>query len=437
MISKPIKPMRITFIILTIIFICGFTNQKTEIEIPEDDWNQAKAAFNELNEALKNENGQLWNHSLNGPLMLVNRVTRTIITNESSDGLVKRESLFIGQLPENIIIANTAFEWNGKRWTMVALPLPDTKEERLDLLIHESFHRIQPEIGFDSLHQIQNIHLDLKDGRIYLKLELEALKKALQSDKPDIQIKNALLFRKYRHHLFPESKNSENSLEINEGIAEYTGSILSQREDSKLKEHYISRIDGLYSVPTFVRSFAYFTIPVYGYFMQKKDPKWNLSITKGSNLTDFISEFWNVNQRKLSKEDILKIGKEYNIDSIIKTETQREIKNEELKSNYRKTFLSDSIVEIDLKNISIGFDPTNLMPLDSLGTVYPNLRLTDNWGVLKVDSCGALISPQWNKVSITYPLLINDTLVIGRGWELKLNNSWKLEKIGSKYKVTK
>ncbi|MBN2665830.1 MAG: hypothetical protein JXR67_04925 [Bacteroidales bacterium] len=82
----------------------------------------------------------------------------------------------MGKLPENINIANTAFDWNGKRWTIVALPLPEEKEELLNLLIHESYHRIQPDQGFVSLNEIQSIHLDSKNGRIYLKLEFEAYK---------------------------------------------------------------------------------------------------------------------------------------------------------------------------------------------------------------------------------------------------------------------
>ena len=260
-----------TLIILTIIFLFGCNNGKKKIEIPESDWSQSITAFKELQETLCDEKGKTWNHTLEGPLILVNRETRTIIANESDNSgeLVKRKNLYIGKLPENIIIANTAFDWNGKRWTMVTLPLPETKEERLNLLIHESYHRIQPTIGFESLNEIQSVHLDSKNGRIYLKLELAALKKALGSNDPEIHIKNALLFRQYRYQIFPEAKKAENSLEINEGLAEYTGSILSQRKESDLKKHYISSIEWFYSMPTFVRSFPYFTIPVYGYLCKK------------------------------------------------------------------------------------------------------------------------------------------------------------------------
>lgn len=431
--------MKITFIALTFVLFYGCSNNVKNIEISKTDWNQAKAAFGELNEILKNENGQLWNHSLEGPLMLVNRETRTIIANESNKagGLTKRENLFVGILPENTNIANTAFDWNGNRWTMVVLPLPETKEERLNLLIHESYHRIQPELGFESINEIQSIHLDSKNGRIYLKLELEALKKALSSNEPQRHIKNALLFRHYRYQNFPEAKQAENSLEIMEGLAEYTGSVLSQRKESDMKEHYISQIDWFYTMPTFVRSFSYFTIPVYGYFMQKTDKSWNLQIKRDDNLTDFISGFWNVEYQELTYEDILQLGMAYGIASIIENETQREIEKEELKSKYKQIFLSDSITEIGLENMNIEFNPSNIMPLDSFGTVYPNLRITDNWGILEVDSCGALMSPEWNKITISYPELITDSLILGSGWKLKLYKSWKLDLMGNKYIMTR
>lgn len=224
---------------------------------------------------------------------------------------------------------------------------------------------------------------------------------------------------------------------INEGLAEYTGSILSQREESDLSKHYISKIDWFYTMPTYVRSFAYFTIPVYGFFMKKKDNDWNLQLTKNTNLTDFMINFWNVEFPALTNSYILQLGKEYGIDSIIEGETRREVEIEALKCKYRKIFLSDSIVEIGLENMKIGFNPSNILPLDSFGTVYPNLRITDNWGILEVDSCGALVSPEWNKVTISYPELVTDTFISGKGWRLKLDKNRKLELINKKYIVTK
>jgi len=431
--------MRITIIFLTIILLYGCNSNVKNNEISEKDWNEAKIAFNELNETLKKEKGELWNHSLEGPLMLVNRQTRIIIANENdkSGELEEQENLFVGKLPENINIANTAFDWNGKRWTMVALPLPKTKVERLNLLIHESFHSIQPAVGFNNLTEIQSKHLDSKNGRVYLKLELEALKAALNENEPEVHLKNALLFRQYRHQIFTDAKKAENSLEINEGLAEYTGSILSQRSDSELKSHYANQIDYFYSMPTFVRSFAYFTIPVYGYFMQKTDNEWNQKITNETNLTDFIRRFWNIEFSQVTKKEIIELGSQYALSSIMEFENKRELRIEALKNKYKKTFLSDSVVEIGLENMHIGFNPSNIMPLDAHGTVYPNLRITDNWGILKVDSCGALMSPDWKKVTISNTETITDSVISGCGWKLTLDKTYELELIENKFIITK
>jgi hypothetical protein len=320
---------------------------------------------------------------------------------------------------------------------MHTLPLAESKKERLSNLIHESFHRIQPLIGFDSLYEIQSVHLDTKEGRIFLKLELEALKKALISEKPESHLENALLFRQYRYQLFPDAKISENSLEINEGLAEYTGTLLSGGSKNELQKYMISRIDWFYKAPTFVRSFAYFTIPVYGYFMQQSNDKWNLKINKKSNLTDFILEFFDVKRTKLSIEGMMKIGKSYKIDSIIKFEQNRESTRLEQIKKYRAQFLGNNILKIRLENMNIAFSPGNLVPLDSFGTVYPFLRITDNWGVLEVDSCGALVSSDYKYVTISYPEIITDTLIRGKGWKLKLYKNWKIEKENREYIITK
>jgi hypothetical protein len=431
--------MKTILFILLVLFFGGCNNLGKKVELSDADRKMAENAFNELNEVLKSEKGQFWNHSLESPLMLVNRETRTLIANENDveNSFIQHGNLFVDKLPETMNIANTAISWNGKRWTMVALPLPETKAERLNLLIHESFHNIQPAIGFDSLYEIQNVHFDRLEGRIYLKLELEALKKALISGEPLQHIKNALLFRYYRYHLFPEAKEAENSLEINEGLAEYTGSLLSGRSDTDLKMYYINQIEWFYTLPTFVRSFAYFTLPVYGYFMQQSNKQWNLQLTKETNLSDFIADFFGVTFTGLNEETVLVAGKNYGMGLIVENETIREAKKEEQLQKYKEVFLGDSLLVIALQKMEIGFNPSNIVPLDSLGTVYPTLRISDAWGILEVDSCGALINPQWSKVCVSYPQHISDTLISGLGWKLKLTSSWKLEKADGGFGLVK
>jgi len=431
--------MKISLFIIAIGFLFEIYNCKPVNDLNKNELNHVTLAYAELTKALESENGKTWNYSLQGPIMFVNRDTRTIIANQgdSAGELIAKGNFYIGKLPENINIANTSIEWNGIRWTMIGLPLPETKEERLNLLIHESFHRIQPMVGFDARIELPNKHLETKNGRIFLKLELEALKRALQSDKPDVHIQKALKFRKYRDQLFPDARESENSLELNEGLAEYTGSILSQRSDTDLKEHYISKIDWFSNLPSFYRSFPYATTAIYGYFLDKTNKKWNISIDKDSNITDILNKSWGISNDEISYVEIEKLGKDYNMESIVNEETQKETAKEEINNKYRSIFLSSQRLEINLENISIGFNPSNIMALDSLGTVYPNLRITDNWGILEVDSCGALISPEWNKVTISNPEFISDTLISGKGWRLKLDHQFKINRVNDGYSVMK
>lgn len=419
---------------------CNSTINKT-VEISENEIAEYETIFTDLEKYLTIENGKLWNHQLYGPLLFINPENRTVIANEKDNQgiLTKTGELYTGALPNEINIANTAFDWNGKRWTMVILPLPQDYNKRLNLLTHELFHRIQPEIGFANLHQKLCSHLDDIEGRVYLKLELEALKMALVTDNVAQQnnhIKNAVFFRKYRHQLFPSAEENESLLELNEGLAEYTGSILSDRNNKELKTHYINAIERLYANPTFVSSFAYRTIPVYGYFMKQNNETWNLDITKNTNLTDYISDFFGVSIPINLKDSVYQIRDDYNFNDIYDFETRRADKQKEVIALLDKKFQENPILTIPLENMNIGFNPSNLIPYRELGTVYPNLRITDTWGILTVDK-GALVDKNWGHVIVSEPIKTDNNIIEGDGWKLELDNNWEVVKIEENYMLKK
>ena len=94
----------------------------------------------------------------------------------------------------------------AKNWAMIMLPLSENKKRPDKLTGARTFPQSSiPALGFTQNNKESN-HLDQKDGRIYLRLELEALTKAILSDSKKEQkehLTNALIFRKYRHTLFP------------------------------------------------------------------------------------------------------------------------------------------------------------------------------------------------------------------------------------------
>lgn len=312
---------------------------------------------------------------------------------------------------------------------MIMLPLPENKQKRIGLLAHESFHRIQPLLGFE-LNNTENNHLDQRDGRMYLRLELEALKKAIQSVS-DNELKEhltrALSFRKYRHNLYDGSALSENLLELNEGMAEFTGVIVSNRNKRETAKFLTDGINGFFNNPTFVRSFAYHTIPVYGYLLYDKDKNWNKNITAKTDLTDYFVKAFKISissdlENAVKKESLL-----YNGSSIAKEEGIREEKKKKRIAEYKSQFIEQSHFEIKFEKMNVSFDPRNIIPVEDKGTVYPVIRVTDKWGVLTVEK-GALMSPNWDKISITNPNQAEDKKISGEGWTLELVDGYMIKK---------
>ncbi len=370
----------------------------------------------------------LWNIDLYGPILLVDPNTRIVYSNfPDSAGILKPDGeIFSGTLPNNINFANTALYWSGKSWAMIMLPLPENKLERLDLLSHELFHRSQPALGF-KMSNPANSHLDQKEGRVYLRLELEALRQALiAKSKSEINrnLTNAVYFRNHRYSVYKDAKASENSLELNEGLASYTGIFMSGRDNNQLEEYFENKITAFQNYPTFVRSFAYLTTPLYGILLSRSDKYWNRQTDSNTNLTDFFIKSFNLKIPDTIGEEIMN---QYGLPGINTSENKREERIKQLILEYKAKFIEQPHLEIRFEKMSVSFDPRNIMPIEGFGTVYPTLRVSDNWGILTVTD-GALLGTNWDKITVSEPTLISKDKVAGKGWTIDLNSGYIVEK---------
>ena len=86
--------------------------------------------------------------------------------------------------------------------------------------------------------------------------------------------------------------------------------------------------------------------------------------------------------------------------------------------------------------MNISFDPRNITPLENFGTVYPTMRITDNWGILTVNN-GALLDSNWGNVIVSTPTEIGNEIVKGNGWTLELKENWIVEKTEGKFLLKK
>ncbi|NML37805.1 hypothetical protein HHL17_11425 [Chitinophaga sp. G-6-1-13] len=392
---------------------------------------QAQRTFQEAAAATKKQQ-RLWGIDLYGPMLLVNPATREVYANmpDSSGKLQKQGTIYTGKLPSKINTANTSLYWEGRSWAMVQLPLPADKDERINLIAHELFHRSQPTLHF-KLSDPTNNHLDKKDGRIYLRLELAALQQALAATSPEVRqqhLLHAMTFRHYRYELYPGADTTENALELNEGIAEYTGMMVCNRDKAAALKHFDKNLyDFLHYYPTFVRSFAYQTIPMYGYMLSQAKPGWNRQLNSQSNLTPLIVQAFKLSIPADVKTAATNYAREYNGDAVALEEAAREKKIQEQIAAYTQLFIKQAHTELRFVKMNISFNPSNIVPIDGYGTVYPTMRISDAWGILTVTE-GALMSAQWDKVIVGLPQNVTDQLVTGQGWKLELNKGYNLEK---------
>lgn len=108
----------------------------------------ASKCFAEAKSLCQTDHGQLWGVSLCGPIMFVDPQIRFIVANQAdAKGVLKPDDgAFVGFLPADQNMANTALEWSGVHWTQMLWPLPEQSRERDTLIAHELFHRIQDQL---------------------------------------------------------------------------------------------------------------------------------------------------------------------------------------------------------------------------------------------------------------------------------------------------
>ena len=400
----------------------------------------AASYFKEAEIACKGQ--KLWDEKLYGPMLFVDGQSRVTYSNQpDSAGTFKQEGeIFKGVLPKDVTIANTSINWQGKSWSVILWPLPADRDERLNLMIHESFHRIQQGLGLP-LNSPTAGHLGTLYGRIYFLLELQALKAALSEPVNERRkdLENALLFRKKRQQLFPGTFNNERLLEMNEGLAEYTGVLLGRQRDSILP-HLYKEIDHAGEHKSLIRSFPYITGPVYGYLLYEKSPAWTLKIDSSADFPALVSAYYQVKMPEESPDDEINSAvNQYRGKSIINSEKLKEAAHLKLVKQYLDVFTRKPVLAIRLEKMNISFNPNNLFDLGKYGTVYPTCTIRDNWGQLEVSGYGMLMK-DWMVISLPMAGVspVTDHVAAGKGWKLMLNDNWKIVKVDAlHYKLTK
>ena len=418
------RTLNLLVVVALLAILPSFQNRALA-QSPPVDTTLAVQYFQEAKALCSRDDGKLWGVLLCAPMIFVDSKTRKVIANQADkEGILTKDGVvFVGQFPAKVTIANTATEWAGVKWTMILFPLPEDKYRRAKLMAHELWHRIQNDIGFPSSGAANN-HLDSFEGRVWLQLEWRALAAALTSKGKQRRqaIADALLFRAYRRALFPNAAVEEREMEMHEGLAEYTGIRLSGSPnvnqfvvDTDLKEAANRQ--------TFVRSFAYASGPAYGILLDEANAAWRRNLKKEDDLGRLLQKRFSIVLPLNTKQVAVLRAKSYDGDKLQAFETERENTRQKLLAEYRAKLIDGAVLIVPILKMSMQMNPGTLVPLEPVGTVYPDIRIVDAWGILTVTK-GALIKSDFSRIYVSAPGSLSALPIQGDGWTLELNAGW-------------
>ena len=388
------------YYVVLVLILCVSCSQSNS-----NSMEKAAPCFENLKKVSDADKGKLWGKTLYGPTMFVDVQTRNLVANQQNkeNTFTQKGNLYFGQLPEDIIIANTSISYCGEDWTCVIWDGSRDLLTSTQLLIHESLHRIQDEIGLPSCGS-SNQHLDETEGELLLKLELGILKDLLQNDSKDLTegLRDAMTVRKYRQTMFPNG--NENQFECHEGMAEYTAFKLLplDNDNEAIRKGLVAAaiakgMDG----SGFGNSFAYLTGPAYGLLIDEMIPDWRNGIRSGKTIPDVISTEIAIPDT-VDNAEIERLSARYNLTEYLNKERSRLEARDKEDAELRDRFSESKWLVIPNDNINFGFNPSErLVAYDTIGVICNTMQLRGSFGTLEVGN-GIMRTHNWSSFIIPY-----------------------------------
>lgn len=385
------------------------------------DYRRERTAAAELEQMCKADGGRLWGLSLCGPFIVVDPQTRAAWANQDGPGGVLHPGGggWIGVLPADVPLANTAVEWGGARWTMVT-SVPQDRTERRVLLAHEAWHRIQPDLGLAARNP-DNAHLESERGRYLLRLELRALRAAMQGQGEVrwVAARDALQFRTQRLKHDPAAAADEAALDRNEGLAAYTGVKIGAAEEAHA---YAARTLGHYdSREAYSRSYAYASGPAYGLLLDERVPAWRKMLGEVAP-ADLLARALGVEAgpRALAEAG----GRHDPAGQVAAAESERAKTQLALLAELRARYGARNrrlVLPVD-GAITFEFDPQRVTPVEGLGKHFGVFSARGAWGSLQAQD-GALVAPAFSQIILAEPAADG---LSGPGWTLTLAPGYRI-----------
>ena len=365
--------------------------------------------FGHVEKLCNKDNGKLWGVNLYSPVLGVDSL-RNIVSNVSDAPKT---------FPADKPVANSTTELDGKRWTMVLWPLSGDLMHQSIVLIHEMFHYRQPELGLSLDKDPNNSHLSNRDARTLLKLEWNALKSAAtcKGEQKKAALADALGFRARRRQLYPDFIAEECHLEIQEGLAEYTGRRIVFPSDKEFLQS-LSELDYLLESDNLTRSFAYLSGPLYGLILDQSGYAWHKEIKADSDLGSSAMTIYGIDLPSDLETAAESAKAKYDFESIDAFEESLQRKLEERNETLLKLFAPDNVITLESPKLSIQFSPDNMIKMDDGSMVIYGCTAYCDWG--SVEGNPLKVTGDWRKIELPCQdtLSVNGDTIITTGWTL-------------------
>jgi hypothetical protein len=376
---------------------------------------EAKADMGYFKEAAticQRDGGRLWGVSLCGPMVFADVRTRTLATNQPR---------LAGDWPRVLGFTNSPLEWGGSRWSAymwdftTALPTPRARRE---FMLHELFHRIQPDLGLMTLSG-QNAHLDTVEGRIWLRLEWRALSRALDQSGENRKraVSDALAFRSARRSQFADAAENERVEEIREGLAQYTGIVATADSRADAAASTIEHLASAEQQETFLQQ-SYATGTAYGILLDDASADWRRRVRSDSDLGQMLMAALDVTPVANAVEASARYG---GAELRAAEQTRAEQRMARLRE-LRNRFVDGPVLVVPSGGGGT-FNAVGATPIPGAGTVYVlAYRQRGEWGTLEAMK-GVLINDDGTR-RLSGPVRIDGTTLTGDGWTVTVAPGW-------------
>jgi hypothetical protein len=285
-------------------------------------------------------------------------------------------------------------------------------------MIHELFHRVQPELGLMTLGKV-NSHLDTLEGRYWTQLEWRALARALGASESDrlVAVREALAFRSARRALFEGAAENERADEIREGLAQYTGTVVSTSSRAEAVADAIRQLADAQEAPTFVRTFGYASGAAYGILLDGWSAGWPRRLKPTDDLGQLVADAARIQPLTGGVDAVVA---RYDGAELMAKEEAREAERKVRIAGLRRRFVEGPVLVVARGRGAV-INTTGVTPIPE-GIVYFEYRVTAEWGTLA--STGVLESSDGVTLRLPAPFRSDGATLAGDGWTVTLAPGW-------------